>query len=1156
MITPVTTQPWTRSDLTGSSSFVEIAGDIYVVSNSQTDNTFHIYRSPNTGLNFTTVQSYQFPTLNPQFDPMIHYDGTNIHIIGMQPNLDDPTRSDLVAFVFDPTTYALSVPVPLVIGSRIRSAYDLIQLADNSYIVIVAVVDPLNPRTSGNALLELHITENFDAVLTTTFIMTSPTHTGDMYGAVSLISTSGQAELYFTTHQKVVSSHKTAQTIMSTIRNDSTGHWSTPEVVYSFLGDMIDDKLTVVCYANAPDIKVLTHLYYTRVGKTLTSTLIIGSNTTGTWQFKETPNKNIAEPTLCLDSSHNWRVAYIEKQHILDVSGSLHVFDLDPVTFILTERPGHFSVLPAVWVRGTRYPVDLDSVWMLMVETATSDPNAYAPYFVSEKNVAPNGVIAPSTATIQRGTDHALVFDASGSFDQDYDSLAFSWNITNIVPSTSGHITVTSNNNSLALVTVNKNIGPLARTFHVQVSVQDLSTASSPINPPSVVYALVTLPAKAAPEIVWAEEPTTGVRNTNIILAPTINDEVGELTYLWTQVRGTTVEIVGESNKPTLEVRLFGTRVLGETLQFRLVVNDGVNTHVTSDVHVIVPSVVTATLDINRESRVFWTNNAGTKMGISSRNTSEVWSQSYPTYSSDFFRMRTAITSSGKDRKVAISNASVLITGEAETFYRKRLLPNALPAIIDGWQTENDYTLVLDSTGMLGRYEIPGPDNCSDYPQHTINVGSFIGPSNLIRMTVNGLFNNKRVIAIHTSLGLMLFQVKEDTFLVEDTLLLSLADFSMYGADEVQFVRFDGVENLHRGKILIGTTNGVDTYETLFDLSLDSATGAWDRTNRINTGVYTGEILLGRSLDYSGVPPTPITSAATPTGNDYPVSWSQIRPDLISSYEVVGRSFSDSVFSLVQKINSGSIQTTLVSPTSLTEPYLVKVRSLNPDGASDYSNIVYLGLPLAPTLAGVYVGPDPDIAGNSFFTISWTQPISIMVTGFVLEGKALGEITYSVMQTLPAGATSTLVSVPFVGLPHAIRLYATGIYGNSPYSNVVNLNLPQVPTPVLSGENTGGTNYSLTWTEADISKVSSYILYGKDSIDTTFAPIATISFPSTLFFNISILDENTPYQIKMIAKGIIGSSLDSSYSNTITLTATAPPALTSFILIQSPGSIL
>ena len=1043
MITPVSplNQPWTREDLTGNSSFIQTDSvTIFVISNSQTDNTFHIYKSSDNGVTFTTVKSYQFALPNPEFDPVSYYDGTNIYIIGMQPNLTNNALSDLVAFEFNPSTYILSTPVPLVIGSRTRSAYDITQLADSSFVIIVAAVDPINPKIDGNAILELHLNSSFNAVLHVLTLDQSPSLSGNMFGAVSLSTLNGVTELLYTSHQKEVVPNKTLHYIYSTTRDNSLGVWGTPVPVYNYIGDLIDDKLTVVGYHASSTIKMFTHLYYNRVGFTLQSVLVLGYYNGTVWTIKTLTDENIAEPTLCLDTAFNWRLAYIRKINVTDSYGSMHVFDLNPATFILTDRPGHFNLLSVTWIRGTKYQVGTDSKWMVIVEDWTSTPGSFNPYFVSEKNVPPNGAIAPVTATIQRNTP--TIFDASGSFDQDYDTLAFSWNITNLNPSISpNHITILSTGSAspIALVTVDKAIGPLARTFQVQVSVQDLNTFSSPINPPSVVSALVSLPFKAAPVVTWPSDlsgnplPVPGTRNETLLLIPTIIDSIGDLTYSWTQIKGTPVEVIGYSNGPILEVGLFGTKVLGETLEFQLIVNDGVNSPVVSVISVTVPSVVLTYLDVNRTSRMFWVNNSGAKMTIANRNSSEVWTSSYPSYSSDFFRLRTSLTSSGSDRQTAISTSSVLVTGQNEMYYRKRLLPNASPNILDGWQTENDYTLVLDNTGLLSRYEQAGPDNCSDYPQHTINVGAYLGPNNITKMTVNGLFNNKRVIAIHSTVGLLLIQINETTFEIEEDLMLSLASFSMYGANNVQFVKFSGVESLHLGKLLVGTTNGTDTFETLFDLPVDTATGALDRTNRINTNVHTGEILTGNTINYSGLPPTPVASVSAPTVNTYPVSWTELRPDLISSYEMVGETYGDPAFVLIQKINSGAIQTAYITPPT-TEAYLIKIRALNPDGASPYSNVVYLGVPPAPILDLTYEGTDPSNTDNTLYTVSWTQDLPEMVTGFVIQQQLQGATDFSLSKSVNSGVYTTSISVPS-SISGSVVMFASGIFGNSDYSN-------------------------------------------------------------------------------------------------------------------------
>ena len=1020
-------QPWTRGDLTGNSTFIQIAGEIFVVSNTQVDNTFHIYRSVDDGKTFVTVQSYQFLHPNPQFEPVVFYDGEGIHIIGMQPNESDPERSDLVSFVFMVASLSLSNPATLIVGSRIRAAYDLTLLADTSFIITVAVVDSIVPRVDGSALLELHLAESFDAVISVNTILSSPPHSGEVVGGVSLTSSNGLASLYFSHHEKLVTSRKTLHTIKRTVRDDNAtiwaDTWSTPEVIYTYVGDMVDDKLTAITITSgeAPTT-VLTHLYYTRVGNSLTSTLVIGAEVSGQWSFREITD-HIAEPTLCVSDTGGWVVAYLVKNHITDVSGNLHVFDLTPEGIVLTERPGHFNRVSLAWVRGTKSPVSSASSWMVLGEAATADPLAFDPLFISELNSPPVGVLSPSTAQISR--HEVLALDASGSYDNDFDILDFNWSIVGLSPADLLFVTLTPNG-AKATVEVSKTIGPAEKVFSVSLSIQDLNTASAPINSPTIVSCATTLQAKPAPVVTWSESIVTGTRNENVTLVPVITDQINDLVYSWQQIRGTTIEVDGGLNGPTLRLRLVGAKVLGEDLIFSLSVSDGVNSPVVSSVIVRVPAVIMDELDVRRFSRVFWTDGAIRKT-LAERNEAGVWDTVYPSYSSDFYRLREDRSSLGKTRQTMVSGSSVLVLGEVSQFYRKRLLPNGRHGIIEGWHTENDFTLVLDNLGTLYRYEVPGPDNCSDYPQRLIDLTDYVEASNIKRVTANGLYRNKRVIAIHTTVGLLLFQVAEDSFAVESVLKLAVADFTLYGADDVQFVRFDGVESLRKGEILIGTSNGTDFYETLFDLSVRSATGVWDRTTRINLKVNTGEILKARATDYTGVPPTPTLYVPTVTDGTYSLAWQQIRPDLISAYEVEGREFSQPAFQLISRIGSGAVLSAEVTPT--VTPYITRVRALNPDGYSAYSNEGYLGSPLPPTLtAGVAL---------SDFVLTWTQPIPAMAASYIIEGHPTGVSAFTQV------GTTTAPSFNFTVLsgqsPYTMRVKTVGAFGTSTVSNEIAL---------------------------------------------------------------------------------------------------------------------
>jgi len=338
---------------------------------------------------------------------------------------------------------------------------------------------------------------------------------------------------------------------------------------------------------------------------------------------------------------------------------------------------------------------------------------------------------------------------------------------------------------------------------------------------------------------------------------------------------------------------------------------------------------------------------------ISERNTNGYWGPLNWSYSTDFFRTRSSISSEGKTRQTMISPYSVLVTGEDGPFYRKRLLPNGMGGIVDGWHTANDYTIVLTYNGFLFRYDSIRPDNCSDYPDHIINLGdSYLAPSSCIKLSVNGLYNNKRVIAVHSTTGLLLLQVAEDTFTVEATLHLSLADYSLFGADSIQYVRFNGVEDLKSGEVLVGsvdiTNTEIGTFETLVDLASRWTTETWDQTTRINPKTNTGEILRTTLSDYTGFPATPSLHASLIENGTFKLIWEQERPDLIAYYSLEGRTHAESTFHQIKVVNSGSVFTTDLTPDSA--PYFVRMQAGNPDGVSGYSNTVYLGAPLAPVV--------------------------------------------------------------------------------------------------------------------------------------------------------------------------------------------------------------
>jgi len=316
MITPIPAgQPWTRADLTGNSSFVQTdTGDIFVVSNSQTDNRFYVFKSTDYGATFSNPGGATgvFTSPNPQFDPVVFHTNNKIYILGLQPSSSDSTRVDLVGFIFDTTDNTLSSPVPLVTGSKTRSAFDMLQLETGELLIIAAVTDSTTPAIVGNGVVELKVAADFTPSAPV-IILQSPAHSGNMYGAVSLVNLPDQGEdriaLFYTSHDKVISNVKSSQYILRKHRDRTTGVWGDEEIIYRYTGDLIDDKLTAITDG---EWVVFSHLYYTKIGKTLRSTMVLGieglrGGELG-WIFRELNDENIAEPTLSCSVSGPSRI--------------------------------------------------------------------------------------------------------------------------------------------------------------------------------------------------------------------------------------------------------------------------------------------------------------------------------------------------------------------------------------------------------------------------------------------------------------------------------------------------------------------------------------------------------------------------------------------------------------------------------------------------------------------------------------------------------------------------------------------------------------------------------------------------------------------------------------------------------------------------------
>ncbi len=171
MITQLDTISWSPELVTGNAEFIEVAAGsppeptLYVVSNVRNDSgvySFVVLQSnvvppaPGPGSSFTVKATYTFPQPVTSFDPACAYDTTGahplIHIVGMRdtpaagsPPTSNPQSNDLVKFTYSIATQALTGPVVLSAGNRIRSAYDIAVLPTGHTAAAVSLTDFMQP---------------------------------------------------------------------------------------------------------------------------------------------------------------------------------------------------------------------------------------------------------------------------------------------------------------------------------------------------------------------------------------------------------------------------------------------------------------------------------------------------------------------------------------------------------------------------------------------------------------------------------------------------------------------------------------------------------------------------------------------------------------------------------------------------------------------------------------------------------------------------------------------------------------------------------------------------------------------------------------------------------------------------------------------------
>lgn len=903
MITPLG-PAWTSEDLTGSGQFVEIpaagGGDptIYVVSNALLSGSFSLLRSQDRGASFQVVATGNLGQAT-QFDPVITTDGSNLHILG--------TKADAGAFSLVKFTHALTddsttnppvlVGTTLVTGSAIHSGYDMATLWDGSHLIVVGVLNLVSPSIQGYSLLALHVSSH-DAVTSTDTLYTSVLRGGEVYGGICLATINGVSsstvELYYTSHAKAYTYGSQVQELRFRQWSSSTTTWTAPTTLQSYIGSYVDDALSVLVLG---DTRLIVWLSYLQTLGRLTSTLKLGSRVSGIWNwanYSGDPATSYLSPALSMNVGGAVYLAYLEGTPDSMSGGTFHVAQVDPYTLSLNQHYGNYNQLVFRWLRGSKSGLTSAAKWGALGEHQTT--SGYTPVYLSELNLPPAVALQPASATLKRGIKQQL---QAVAIDPDFDALGYSWSTTDAriqLQAIPGHPEQIS---LFAPLTV----GPAEIEATISVAVQDFSTTNLPINPPVTASATVVIPADAAPVITWDSSEISVPRNSELALVPSISDAEGDaLTYSWEQTTGPTLTLASLTTLPYLVVKTHGVSVMGADVRFTIGVSDGVNPTVYSSILLHIAPINYANLDAKFLSRSIYTHVSGTSP-IRYRNNPDTlasWSSAEKgAISTEFFKTRNGQnTLTGNNRSVYIAPRSVVVLGPesdpGDFFYRKVFLPgNDRGTILDALQTEQEQTLVVTDDLLLLRYTPTnlGVYNLSDTFQSQLDLRNYLQGTQFKWFACNALHNGVRVAAFVTNKGVLMCEINEDLFTLSDAVWFSTYNGNLYGGDDVLFLSLSNVDSLHHGRALIGTCSTtsrlsaqMEYFETVYDLATRAVVNVWDRTNRINQQVYTGDLLDYSTSTYTGKLLPPVLGIGTQDATDALLSWQQVRSDLVKSY--------------------------------------------------------------------------------------------------------------------------------------------------------------------------------------------------------------------------------------------------------------------------------
>jgi hypothetical protein len=288
------------------------------------------------------------------------------------------------------------------------------------------------------------------------------------------------------------------------------------------------------------------------------------------------------------------------------------------------------------------------------------------------------------------------------------------------------------------------------------------------------------------------------------------------------------------------------------------------------------------------------------------------------------------------------------------------------------------------------------------------------------------------------------------------------------------------------------------------------------------------------------VPPNPISATAL-SSSSIQLRWRD-RSANATGFLIEHSIDGGGTFSQIASLGAG-VNTYTDSGLDADLTVFYRIRAVSPFGTGAYSPLVrgttFPFPPAAPTdLVAVS-------NANSSFSLFWTDHAT-NEDGFKIERSDAGG-PFTQIGTTGRNGDSFIDPGRSVGVTYAYRVRAYSRGGNSAYSNILTVSLPDPPTAPtdLTATATGQTTVDLTWTDTSSNEQGFQVLRS-DNGGGSFHPVGTTGINEAAFTDTG-LTKDTPYFYLVRAFNAGGNS---PYSNlTRARTAGDPPAAPTNLVI-------